>query len=195
MTGDVATYASSAEQDLNFTGAADRCGRLDNETGYMNEKDFVNQTVAAWRRHNDIHLLLIASIPEEGLEVVPLKSRGRTLAAQFSHMNAVRLGWIHYHTTGKRPTRSPKGGPYSRAGLTRECRESGDAVAAFLEQALTGAAKVRMFGGNPVRWCLYLVSHESHHRGQIALALKQADMRLPEKTAMDGLWGKWISGK
>jgi uncharacterized damage-inducible protein DinB len=161
----------------------------------MDENDFVNQTVAAWRRHNEIQLLLVASIPVDGFEVVPLKSRGRTVAAQLSHVNAVRQGWIHYHTTGKRPTRSPKGGPYSRADLTREVKESGDAVAEFLTQALAGAAKVRMFGGNPLRWCLYLVSHESHHRGQIALALKQAGMRLPEKTAMQGLWGKWIFGK
>lgn len=73
--------------------------------------------------------------------------------------------------------------------------ESDAAVAEFLTEALAGHAKVTMFGGKALRWLAYLISHESHHRGQIMRALKQAGLRQPEKLAVQGLWGKWIFGK
>ncbi len=39
------------------------------------------------------------------------------------------------------------------------------------------------------------MAHESHHRGQIALALKLNGLRLSEKVALDGPWGTWFFAK
>lgn len=163
----------------------------------MNQTDLISQILDTWRRHNDIILLLLNEIPEDGLSAVPSNSRGRDVARQLTHIYRNRLGWVHYHETGKRPhlERYDKGPAPPRAELIKFIEESGNAVLQLLERALKGELQPRMFGKNIIRWLGYLISHESHHRGQIMLALKQNGMRLPDNVAIQGLWGKWIMGK
>jgi uncharacterized damage-inducible protein DinB len=163
----------------------------------MESEEPAQQIAATWRRHNDVMLYLLDQIPREGLRAVPAESRGRDVAAQLFHLIRVREGWAHYHATGRRPKldRYDKERPPTKAQLKRGLRESGRVVEAFLLRAVQEDAKPRLFGKQIVRWFGYLLSHESHHRGQIMLALKQSGLRLPERVAVDGLWGKWIYGK
>jgi len=163
---------------------------------HKREDKIIDQVINTWKVHNNINLYLLSEIPKKGLEAVPARSKGRNVASQFLHMNRVRLGWLHYHTTGKRP-RLSAGGKMAypvRKELIKSFRVSGAAVEAFIGKALCGEAKTRAFSTGAIRWMGYLISHESHHRGQIVLALKQNGMRLHENVSLHGLWGKWIWG-
>jgi uncharacterized damage-inducible protein DinB len=148
------------------------------------------QLLAAWQRHNNILLVLFDNVPTDGFSAVPACSRGRTVAHQFAHIERVRSSWLEYHATGKRP-KLPRTTKEELADIDelRGCLiETGQTIGDYLSLALRSEAKIRMFGQQPVRWLMYLVSHESHHRGQIALALKQNGLRLPDSIAVQGLW-------
>jgi uncharacterized damage-inducible protein DinB len=60
-------------------------------------------------------------------------------------------------------------------------------VAELLRKAAAAGGKVKGFKPHAVAFLGYLISHESHHRGQIGWTLKNNGQPLDRKTEF-GLW-------
>jgi uncharacterized damage-inducible protein DinB len=63
---------------------------------------------------------------------------------------------------------------------------SSAAIETLLARGLE-AGKIKGFKPHPMAFLGYLISHESHHRGQVMLALK-ANGHLPDKKVQYGIW-------
>lgn len=110
------------------------------------------------------------------------------MAEQFAHIHDVRLIWLKEAAPElmEGVSKIDKGGATDRAALRGALEASSAAVEALLATALK-AGRVRAFKPHPAAFLGCLVSHESHHRGQVAVALKGAGHPLDRKTAF-GLW-------
>lgn len=156
----------------------------------------LDDVLEAWRIHNEINLFILRWIPPEGLEAVTLlktgkPSRGRNVGRIFTHMHAVRLSKLERNpdTTAELPRFERSETPDAER-LTRALSRSGEAVDRLVRSAVEADRPIRGWKRSPVAWLVYLVSHESHHRGQIAQALKQSGVRPPQEVSY-GTWGYW----
>ena len=148
-----------------------------------------NQLIETWRIHQRINLYLLDAIDEAHLADVSA-SKGRNVGEQLAHIHNVRLMWLQSANpallTGL--TKLGRGVTVlSKKVLADELTASAAAIETLLSQALAPGGKIKGFKPHAVAFLGYLISHESHHRGQIALTLKQAGHPLNKKVSF-GLW-------
>jgi len=146
------------------------------------------QLLETWEIHARINLYLLDAVPPEALGDRSA-SKGRTVGEQLAHVHNVRLMWLKEAAPEllEGLTKAEKDAAADHALLRASLEASAAAVAALLRRALAAGGKVRGFKPHAAAFLGYLVAHESHHRGQIALTLKQAGHPLDRKTAY-GLW-------
>lgn len=154
----------------------------------MSDGVLADQLLETWRIHDRINRYLLAAVPAEALGAVSA-SRGRSVGEQFAHVHNVRLMWLKSAAPEllEGLEKVEKEGAGDAEVLRAALEASGEAVADLLRRSLAEGGRIKGFKPHAAAFLGYLVSHESHHRGQIALTLKQAGHPLDRKVAY-GLW-------
>jgi len=145
-----------------------------------------NQMIETWEIHNRINLYLLDAIKEEQLTDIAA-SKGRNVGEQFAHIHNVRLMWLKVAD----PDLFTEQMKIEKDAITKkilkdELSKSAIAISQLLKKGLE-QGKIKNFKPHPFAFLGYLISHESHHRGQIMLTLKQAGHPVDKKIQF-GLW-------
>lgn len=137
-----------------------------------------------WDIHDRIHHYLLAELSPDQLAAQAAGGKGRTVGEHFAHVHNVRRMWL----SAARPeladavAKLEKDVCGDRAALAAALVTSAAAIRELLATAL-GEGRVKGFKPHPAAFLGYLIAHESHHRGQIVLALKQAGLPITKKTS------------
>ena len=150
----------------------------------MDEKQFLE----TWEIHNRINLYMLDAVEPASLASLSA-SKGRTVGEQFAHIHNVRLMWLKSAAPDLLAglTKLEKEQAADKKLLRKSLTDSGQAIGSLLAQSMAADGKVKGFKPHVVAFLGYLISHESHHRGQIALSLKQAGKPL-DKKILYGIW-------
>jgi len=147
-----------------------------------------DQLVETWQIHDRINLYVLDAVDAESLKSYSA-SKGRSVGEQFAHVHNVRLMWLKSAAPEllKGVVKIENDQANDKKLLAKSLTDSGKAIGALLTQSLAAGGKVRGFKPHAAAFLGYLISHESHHRGQIALSLKQAGKPLDKKIGY-GIW-------
>lgn len=146
----------------------------------------IEQVLSTWQIHNRINICLLEAIAEEHLADTA-SSKGRSVGEQLAHLHNVRLMWLKASAPelleGLEKIEKDQ---VSKAVLTAALNNSSAAIERLLEKGFE-QNKIKNIKPYPMTFLGYMISHESHHRGQIMLALKQSGHPVDKKIQF-GLW-------
>ena len=146
--------------------------------------------IETWHIHNRINLYLLNAVDEAHLKDISA-SKGRNVGEQFAHIHNVRLMWLNASAPELlEGLIKIEKEAIAKALLAEEITKSAEAMAILLQRGLE-TGRVKGFKPHAAAFLGYLISHESHHRGQIMLCLKQSGHPVDKKVQF-GLW-EWGS--
>ncbi len=147
------------------------------------------QLIEAWQINNRMNLLLIDNTTDEGMQKTLSARGGRTVYLQLVHVHNVRMTWLEVVAKDifSKNKALDKGAKYDKKTLRKAIEDSAKAIEQFIDRSWDEDGKVKGFKKGLIPFISYLISHESHHRGNIMLTLKQTGEKLPDNLK----WGLW----
>ena len=147
-----------------------------------------NQLLETWDINNRINLYLLDAV-EAAAVGSHSASKGRSVGEQFAHLHNVRLMWLKVAAPDllKGLEKIEKELALDKKLLRKSLFDSGQAIRTLLNNSIASGGKVKGFKPHVGAFLGYLISHDSHHRGQILLSLKQAGHPIDKKTQY-GIW-------
>lgn len=144
----------------------------------------------AFDTNNRINQYLIENLPAEAWRGKPPEGKGRTIAAIVAHMHNVRVMWLKAAKAADIPEQ------LDRATVTpvqamRALEKSCGVLHNICQRALETDGRIKGFRPDVAGFFGYLMAHDAHHRGQIAMLARQVGHALPQK-AVFGMW-EWGS--
>jgi len=150
--------------------------------------DFKRSLLESFGVNEKANQLLLNNISEEAWQSDVPTGKGRSIADIAAHIHHVRLMWLSAaDKTAKVPAKLEPD-KATREQVQAALKASAAAIEKLLEKALEDpSGRVPNFRPDVVSFVGYLIAHDSHHRGQIAMMARQVGHPVPPKVAF-GLW-------
>jgi uncharacterized damage-inducible protein DinB len=141
----------------------------------------------AFAINDRINQYMIDNLPPEAWRAEPPEGKGRELAAIVAHIHNVRVMWLKATAKGSKIPDQLDRHTVTQAQAKKALVHSHNALSAVLKAALESDGRVKGFKPDAAAFFGYLIAHDGHHRGQIAMLARQVGHALPQK-AMFGMW-------
>ena len=150
--------------------------------------DVKQSVLSAFLINEEANQLLLKSLEKSVWKAAPPSGKGRSIAALAAHLHNVRLMWL---AAADKNAKLPPKLDGEKASVDEVCEaltSSAAAIRKLLEKGLADpAGRVPNFKPDVVAFAGYLIAHDAHHRGQMAMLARQAGHPVPANVSF-GLW-------
>ena len=150
--------------------------------------DVKRSVLNAFLINERVNQLLLKNLEPAAWQAAPPTGKSRTIAAMAAHLHNVRLMWLAAADKSAKLPAKLDGEKVSVEQVSEALTKSAAAISKLLEKGLEDpAGRVPNFKPDVVAFVGYLIAHDAHHRGQMAMLARQVGHPVQSKVAF-GLW-------